>query len=640
MGPSLARRIRRALDAAGSPRRVLAVARFSEPGLAASLERDGDRARRLRPPRPASRSSGCRGCANVLFLAGTQVRLDRPPRPHLGARTSCVPCDRGAALRGEPNRRLLERQRLPARPARSARRDGRPTRSDPSASTRRPASAASASSSTPPASAARPACSSASSTPSTCATATLVDLARTVLAGEPVDLRRGPRQRDLAGRRELVRLPRPRALREPRSAAGRHGPGSRSRSARSRSASATRFGRAGPFHRRARPRPARGPVPSASRCSARRRSRSTAARVGGRLGRARRPQPRQAHALRGDRWPLLKRRCATALLEGLVIPAHPLALTAERRLDERRQVALTRYYCRRRRGRDRGRRPHHAVRDPRGRPLRAGAAPRGRDRRPSARRATGRRRRQDRRRDRAHGAGRGGGRDWPAAWATTPVLLSLGALARRERERARRPLPARRRGAAARRLLPPAGRRRPRRSTRRFWRRFLEIEHVRGREGRARSTATRPSTSCARSPTSGRAGEVALYTGNDDAIVLDLARRLPAPSRPVRFVGGLLGQWASGRGARWSCSTRSSAAGAKRGDGRPRAPARSASSSPTPTPRSSTRATASAAASPGIHEVLRPPGAAGGPLVPRPGGGALAGAGGRRSTACSPPTRT
>jgi dihydrodipicolinate synthase/N-acetylneuraminate lyase len=32
------------------------------------------------------------------------------------------------------------------------------------------------------------------------------------------------------------------------------------------------------------------------------------------------------------------------LLEGLVIPAHPLALTADRRLDERRQRALTRYY--------------------------------------------------------------------------------------------------------------------------------------------------------------------------------------------------------------------------------------------------------------------------------------------------------
>ena len=34
-----------------------------------------------------------------------------------------------------------------------------------------------------------------------------------------------------------------------------------------------------------------------------------------------------------------------ALLSGLAIPAHPLALTEQRRLDERRQVALTRYYC-------------------------------------------------------------------------------------------------------------------------------------------------------------------------------------------------------------------------------------------------------------------------------------------------------
>ncbi|MBE3135441.1 MAG: dihydrodipicolinate synthase family protein, partial [Acidobacteria bacterium] len=33
------------------------------------------------------------------------------------------------------------------------------------------------------------------------------------------------------------------------------------------------------------------------------------------------------------------------LLRGMVIPAHPLALTAQRRLDDRRQVALTRYYC-------------------------------------------------------------------------------------------------------------------------------------------------------------------------------------------------------------------------------------------------------------------------------------------------------
>jgi hypothetical protein len=33
------------------------------------------------------------------------------------------------------------------------------------------------------------------------------------------------------------------------------------------------------------------------------------------------------------------------LLGGVVIPAHPLALTASRQLDDRHQVALTRYYC-------------------------------------------------------------------------------------------------------------------------------------------------------------------------------------------------------------------------------------------------------------------------------------------------------
>src|SRR2546426_8993069 len=34
-----------------------------------------------------------------------------------------------------------------------------------------------------------------------------------------------------------------------------------------------------------------------------------------------------------------------AFLGGLVIPAHPLALTEARRLDESYQAALTRYYC-------------------------------------------------------------------------------------------------------------------------------------------------------------------------------------------------------------------------------------------------------------------------------------------------------
>jgi len=40
----------------------------------------------------------------------------------------------------------------------------------------------------------------------------------------------------------------------------------------------------------------------------------------------------------------LDARIKRALMQGAVIPAHPLALTAERRLDERRQRALTRYY--------------------------------------------------------------------------------------------------------------------------------------------------------------------------------------------------------------------------------------------------------------------------------------------------------
>ncbi len=44
---------------------------------------------------------------------------------------------------------------------------------------------------------------------------------------------------------------------------------------------------------------------------------------------------------------------------------------------------------------------------------------------------------------------------------------------------------------------------------------------------------------------SGRAEEIALYTGNDDHIVLDLLTPFRVGDRPVvRIVGGLLGQWA------------------------------------------------------------------------------------------------
>lgn len=69
MGPSLARRVRRALDSAGVSQRVLAVARFSEPGLADALAADGIEpiACDLLDPTPVARLPRVE---NVLFLAG------------------------------------------------------------------------------------------------------------------------------------------------------------------------------------------------------------------------------------------------------------------------------------------------------------------------------------------------------------------------------------------------------------------------------------------------------------------------------------------------------------------------------------------------------------------------------------------
>jgi hypothetical protein len=69
MGPSLARRVRRALDAGGVSCRVFAVARFSEPGLAGALGRDGIEpivCDLLDPAQVAQLP----GAPNVLFLAG------------------------------------------------------------------------------------------------------------------------------------------------------------------------------------------------------------------------------------------------------------------------------------------------------------------------------------------------------------------------------------------------------------------------------------------------------------------------------------------------------------------------------------------------------------------------------------------
>src|SRR5204863_3981652 len=43
---------------------------------------------------------------------------------------------------------------------------------------------------------------------------------------------------------------------------------------------------------------------------------------------------------------------------------------------------------------------------------------------------------------------------------------------------------------------------------------------------------------------SGRAEEIALYTGNDDHILLDLLTEFDFGGERIRFAGGLLGQWA------------------------------------------------------------------------------------------------
>ncbi len=69
MGPSLARRVRRSLDAAGRPGRVLAIARFSQPGLAAALERERIETITCDLLDPAQVSRLPRA-PNVLFLAG------------------------------------------------------------------------------------------------------------------------------------------------------------------------------------------------------------------------------------------------------------------------------------------------------------------------------------------------------------------------------------------------------------------------------------------------------------------------------------------------------------------------------------------------------------------------------------------
>ena len=231
------------------------------------------------------------------------------------------------------------------------------------------------------------------------------------------------------------------------------------------------------------------------------------------------------------------------LLRGLVIPAHPLALTQARTFDERRQVALTRYYC------DAGagglavgvHTTQFAIRDPHiglfqpvlqlaqrtvrdwcaerpGRPLMiAGVV--------------------------GQTVQALGEAEIAAALGYDAALLSLAALGDAHNQevldhcqRVAEVIPV-----VGFYLQPAVG---GRVLDRAFWRGFLDIERVVAIKVAPfdRYRTLDVTTALAES---GR-DDVALYTGNDDAIVTDLLTPFPrsAADGVVHFTGGLLGQWA------------------------------------------------------------------------------------------------
>ena len=250
-----------------------------------------------------------------------------------------------------------------------------------------------------------------------------------------------------------------------------------------------------------------------------------------------------------DRTSALRR----SLLRGLVIPAHPLALTETRRLDERRQVALTRYYCDAGAGgigvgvhttqfaiRDRGVQLLRPVLDLARRTVREWCA------HPSTRE------------ERDARSGLGGPITIAGICGLTPQaaseaelavsldydagLLSLAALGDQDNQSV---LHHCRRVAAIIPIMgfylqPAVG---GRVLDRAFWREFLDIERVVAIKV-APFDRYRTLDVVTALAESGRR-DVALYTGNDDAIVADLLTPFPGTNgNAAHFSGGLLGQWA------------------------------------------------------------------------------------------------
>jgi dihydrodipicolinate synthase/N-acetylneuraminate lyase len=230
------------------------------------------------------------------------------------------------------------------------------------------------------------------------------------------------------------------------------------------------------------------------------------------------------------------------LADGLVIPAHPLALTARRTLDERRQRALTRYYI------DAGaggvavgvHTTQFAMHEPRRgllRPVLELARDTVRDH-PSRRAAP------------LLIAGVIGGRAQARHEATLArtlgydaVLLGFNGLGATTDDA----LVIHARAIAE--ILPVIGfYLQPSVGGRvlgyRFWRDFAEIPGVVAiKIAPFNRYATQVVIRAVAD--SGREREIALYTGNDDHIVVDLLTRFPAGAgRSIQVVGGLLGHWA------------------------------------------------------------------------------------------------
>ncbi len=218
------------------------------------------------------------------------------------------------------------------------------------------------------------------------------------------------------------------------------------------------------------------------------------------------------------------------LREGVVIPAHPLALDANRKLDERRQRALTRYYLAAGAGgiaagvhttqfaiRERGLYEPVlalAAEEARGRDVVTIAGVCGPLRQAVAE---------------AECAARLGYHAALVSFAALPHADTAELIGHAAAVGAVMPL-------FGFYLQPAVG---GRLLGREFWRRFAALECVAAIKiapfNRYQTLDVLHGVA-----ESGRAGQIALYTGNDDHIVLDLTGEF----RGLRFAGGLLGQWA------------------------------------------------------------------------------------------------